>query len=78
MILNHTKKAAIFSLLFMFVFTLNSTAQDKLKQMPGYTQYKKMSPQLFSSVKRAPTSVTWAKDGKTFTYVENGMQHTYD
>ena len=41
-------------------------------------RYKKMAPQLFSSVKRAPTSVVWAKDGKTFTYVESGMQHTFD
>ena len=76
--LNHIKKTAILSLLFMFVFTLNSTAQDKLKQMPGYTQYKKMAPQLYSSIKRAPTSAVWAKDGKTFTYVEKGMKHTFD
>ena len=75
---NHSKKTAIFSLLLVFVFSLSISAQDKLKQMPGYAQYKKMAPKLFSAVKRAPTSATWAKDSKTFTYVENGMEHTYD
>ncbi len=76
--LNHSKKAIVFSLLLLFVFSLNSSAQDKLKKMPGYEQYQKMAPKLYSSIKRAPTSVDWAKDGKTFTYVENGMQLTYD
>ncbi len=75
---NHSKKATLLSLLLLFVFSLHSSAQDKLKKMPGYEQYQKMAPKLFSSVKRAPTSVVWAKDGKTFTYVEDGMQHTYD
>ena len=32
--------------------------------------YKKMAPKLYRSIKRAPTSVKWAKDGKTFTYVQ--------
>jgi len=76
--LNHSKKAIVFSLLLLFVFSLNSSAQDKLKKMPGYEQYQKMAPKLYSSIKRATTSVDWAKDGKTFTYVENGMQLTYD
>ena len=37
-----------------------------------------MAPKLYRSIKRAPTSVKWAKDGKTFTYVENGMVKTFD
>ncbi len=64
MYLNHSKKATLFSLLLLFVFSLNSSAQDKLKQMPGYAQYQKMAPKLYSSIKRAPASVAWAKDGK--------------
>jgi len=76
--LNHSKKAALLSMLLLFVFAISISAQDKLKKMPGYEQFKKMAPKLYSSIKRAPTSVTWAKDGKTFTYVENGMQHTYN
>ena len=50
MYLNHSKKATLFSLLLLFVFSLNSSAQDKLKQMPGYAQYQKMAPKLYSSI----------------------------
>jgi dipeptidyl-peptidase-4 len=73
----HTTKVAC-SLLLLFLGTVTLSAQDKLKRMPGYSQYKKMAPKLYRSIKRAPTSVVWAKDGKTFTYVENGMEHTFD
>jgi dipeptidyl-peptidase-4 len=66
------------SLLLLFLGTVSLTAQDKLKKMPGYDQYKKMAPKLYRSIKRAPTTVVWAKDGKTFTYVENGQTKTFD
>lgn len=52
-------------------------SQDKLKKMPGYDQYKKMSREVRGSVKMAPRSVTWADDGKTFTYVQDGQEYTY-
>ncbi len=75
--LKYTKKVAC-SLLLLFLGTVSVTAQDKLKKMPGYSQYKKMAPKLFSSIKRAPTTVKWAKDGKTFTFVESGLVKTFD
>ncbi|NVK52125.1 MAG: DPP IV N-terminal domain-containing protein [Flavobacteriaceae bacterium] len=62
----------------LFFLGVNVSAQDKLKRMPGYKQFAKMSPKLYSSIKRAPTSVTWAKDGKSFTYVKDGLEHTFD
>ena len=65
-------------MLLLFLGTVSITAQDKLKKMPGYSQYKKMVPKLYSSIKRAPTSVKWAKDGKTFTFVENRIVKTFD
>ncbi len=77
--LNLTKKTTIlFFMSFLFVCSGSIFAQDKLKRMPGYTQYKKMAPKLFRSIKRAPTSVVWAKDGKTFTFVKEGKEHTFD
>jgi len=76
---SHTKKTiGLFFMSLLFLSSGITQAQDKLKKMPGYEQYKKMAPKLYKSIKRAPTSVTWAKDGKTFTYVENGMQLTYN
>jgi dipeptidyl-peptidase 4 len=75
---NHSNKAALLSILLLFMCSLTITAQDKLKKMPGYDQYKEMSPKLFASIKRASTSVVWAEDGNTFTFEENGMEKTYD
>jgi len=63
---------------FLFLCAINTSAQDKLKKMPGYDQYKKMAPKLYRSIKRAPATVVWAKDGKTFTYVENKQTKTFD
>lgn len=67
-----------FFLSLFLIVTSTSIAQDKLKKMPGYDQYQKMSSQLRSSVKRISPNVVWSKDGKTFTYVEDNMVHTFD
>ncbi|PZX53984.1 dipeptidyl-peptidase-4 [Algoriphagus ratkowskyi] len=54
-----------------------SQAQDKLKNMPGYEQYQKMVPQYRSAVKPGSLNVTWAPDGQSFTYVENGKLQSF-
>jgi len=76
---SQSKKALVLLCLsFCFIAVTESSAQDKLKKMPRYDQYRKMGSQLFSSIKRAPSSVLWSEDGKTFTYVEDNMTHTFD
>ncbi|WP_223266504.1 S9 family peptidase [Gelidibacter gilvus] len=55
-----------------------SNAQGKIKNMPGYEQHQKMSSQLYSSVQRISPNINWSADGKTFTYIENNTQHTFD
>ncbi|WP_439487385.1 alpha/beta fold hydrolase [Algoriphagus sp.] len=54
-----------------------SQAQDKLKNMPGYEQFQKIAPQLRSAVKPGSLNVTWAEDGKSFEYVENGKLQSF-
>ncbi|WP_299389916.1 DPP IV N-terminal domain-containing protein [uncultured Gelidibacter sp.] len=53
-------------------------AQGKIKNMPGYDQYQKMAPQLYSSVPRISSNVVWSDDGKRFTYQEGDIVHTFD
>lgn len=53
-------------------------AQDRLKDMPGYAQYQKMSPEILGSVKQGALMVTWSEDGKKFDYQLNGKKYTYD
>lgn len=53
-------------------------AQDRLKSMPGYEQYQKMSAQITGSVKSGALNATWAKDGKSFEYQADGKRFRYD
>jgi dipeptidyl-peptidase-4 len=52
-------------------------AQDRLKMMPGYSQYQQMARELPGAVKSGALRVTW-KDGNTFEYVRDGKLYRYD
>lgn len=58
--------------------TITSTAQQWIKEMPGYERYKAISPQIRGSVKPGQLSVNWADDGKTFTYNLDGKKMQFD
>jgi dipeptidyl-peptidase-4 len=53
-------------------------AQDRLKSMPGYAQYQKMSTQIPRSVRLGSVSVTWNADGRGFEYSTDGKRYRYD
>jgi len=65
-------------------------AQDRLKSMPGYEQYKKMKDILQPGGRPAgpmggssvyvdgSLNVKWAEDGKSFDYQFDGKKYTYD
>lgn len=68
-----------FLLLSLFVAPSSAVhGQDKLKKMPGYEQYQRMSSQRFNSVKRISPFIDWSADGKTFTYIDDSKKHTFD
>src|SRR5262245_17414211 len=58
--------------------TLPLGAQDRLKTMPGYEQYQKMSGQISGSVKSASLDVAWKDGGKAFEYKKDGKTYRYD
>jgi dipeptidyl-peptidase-4 len=53
-------------------------AQDRLKTYPGYEQYARMAPQMQQAVKSGALQVTWAEDGRSFTYEREGTTYRYD
>jgi len=53
-------------------------AQDRLKTMPGYEQYQKMSKEIPGSVKLGSLIVKWQDDGKSFDYYKDGKTLHYD
>src|SRR5437870_8650763 len=63
-------------------FTLStSSAQDRLKAMPGYEQFQRISPQIQEiqrSVGSGALSVTWVDGGKAFTYSTGSKSYRYD
>jgi dipeptidyl-peptidase-4 len=54
------------------------TAQDRLKSMPGYDRFEKMSREIPGSVKLGSLAVRWKEDGSSFDYAWDGHQYRYD
>src|SRR5512147_1023973 len=76
-LLRHPITLALAALLAA-VWTTHPGAQDRLKAMPGYDQYVKMQPQLQGTVVSGAVNVTWAGDGKSFTYNTGGKAYQFD
>jgi len=55
----------------------NTSAQDRLKTMPGYEQYQKMSREIPGSVKSGALSVVWKDGGQAFEYRKDGKAYRY-
>src|SRR5580765_996840 len=59
------------------VWHVTVDAQDRLKSMPGYAQYERMSREIPTVVKSGALGVTWT-DAKTFEYARDGKRYRYD
>ena len=70
--------AGMLCLIVIFAGITRSTAQDRLKAMLGYDQYTKMQPIINQAFVTGALGVTWASDGKTFTYTQSGKTYRYD
>jgi len=57
---------------------INAPAQDRLKTMPGYERYHRISQEMTNAVKLGALSVTWKDGGKAFEYSEEGQRYRYD
>jgi dipeptidyl-peptidase-4 len=59
-------------------WTAPLTAQDRLKTMPGYEQFEKMSRQIPGSVKLGALAAEWKDDSSSFEYAWDGKRYRYD
>ncbi len=55
-----------------------SNAQDRLKSMPGYERYQRMSREITNVFKSGALSVTWKEEGKALEYQKDGKRYRYD
>lgn len=53
-------------------------AQSRLKSLPGYEHYERMSREIPGTVKYGRLSVTWKDDGAAFEYLRDGRRYRYD
>ena len=80
---NRMAHALIRSLIVTLAITpalphLTITAQDRLKTMPGYEQYQKMSREIAGSVKTGVMTVKWLDGGQAFEFQKEGKPYRYD
>ena len=74
----HAIRRPLLVLLAAFaVLAITIAAQDRLKTMPGYDQYTKMSKEITGAVKPGALSVTW-KDPLTFEYTRDNKIYRFD
>jgi dipeptidyl-peptidase-4 len=61
----------------IFLFGTDPSAQDRLRSMPGYERFQKISAESRDAVRSGALSVTWT-DPETFEYTRDGKRFTYD
>jgi dipeptidyl-peptidase-4 len=72
-----------YSLVFLagavaLAFIATPSAQDRLKTMPGYDRFEKMSREIPGAVKLGTLAVRWKDDGSSFDYAWNGRLYRFD
>lgn len=73
-----TMRPRIIVYLVALMLPLVSGAQDRLKTMPGYERFQKMSKESANAVKLGSLSVTWRDNGRSFDYQQDGRRYRYD
>lgn len=70
---------SVFVQIFLFSsFSITVSAQQWIKEMPGYDRYREIAPKIRGSVKSGQVSVKWADDGKSFEYSHGGSKNIFD
>ncbi len=64
--------------LLLGVLPLAAFAQDRLKTMPGYEQFQKMSREIPGALKSGALQATWKDGGKALEYRKDGKLLRYD
>ncbi|HWN93818.1 MAG TPA: DPP IV N-terminal domain-containing protein, partial [Methylomirabilota bacterium] len=60
------------------LFTSNVFPQDRLKTMPGYERYQRVTREMTNVFTSGALSVTWTNGGKAFDYQKDGKRFRYD
>lgn len=74
------RAGSVLSLILLAFTYVNgtATAQDRLKTMPGYAQFQKVSPQLSGAMRSGAINGTWSADSRSVEYVFDGKRYRFD
>ena len=75
---SNASKLTLFMLAGAVILSVVVAAQDRLKTMPGFEQYLRMSKDMQGAVKVGALAVTWKDGGKAFEYPRDGKIYRYD
>ena len=78
MVPRFTTRVISLAALVATIIVPHAQAQDRLKAMPGYDQFTRMSAQRAGAVTSGQVSGTWAESGKAFDYMLDGKRLRYD
>ena len=53
-------------------------AQDRLKTMPGYSDYQRMAPQIQTAIVSGALAATWVDGGRAIEYGRDGRRYRFD
>jgi dipeptidyl-peptidase-4 len=65
-------------IIFSILFAQCALAQDRLRAMPEYERYQRISRAIPTSVRQGALNVRWAEDGKSFEYQKQGTRFRFD
>jgi len=60
------------------VLAVSASAQDRLKSMPGYEQYQRMSKEIQGAVRSGALQADWKDGGKALEYRRDGKTYRFD
>ncbi len=73
------RMAGFWTSAFVVCGLADASAQDRLKTMPGYEQFQKMSKEIPGSVKLGTVSMlAWTDSGKALEFGRDGKRWRYD
>jgi dipeptidyl-peptidase 4 len=75
--INRFVRAGLLAAVAVLCAQMMGGAQDRLKAMPGYDQYQRMSREIPTVLKSGALDVNW-RDARTLEYSRDGKQYRYD
>ena len=67
-----------FTVAALLAATAALVAQDRLKTMPGYEQFQKLSAQIPTAIKSGALTTTWTSDSRSIEYTRDGKRYSYE